>query len=81
MNVVFSNAGKNILIQANSEDMFAEIVNKYCVKSGLSENDKPKFFVNGKEIPFSSCKTLHDLQINDNGRIEVVISKNLVAAF
>ena len=52
-----------------------------CSKSGLSENDKPKFFVNGKEIPFSSCKTLHDLQINDNGRIEVVISKNLVAAF
>ena len=80
VNVVFSFEGKNILIQANHDDMFAEIVNRYCTKSGITEKDKPKFFVNGKEIPYTSYHSLSDLQINDNAKIEVVKSGGLVAA-
>ena len=81
MNIVFSNQGKNIFVQAQSTDMFAEIVNKFSIKSGVTQKDKPTFFFSGREIPFNSCQSLADLGIPDMGKIEVIITTGVVAAF
>ena len=44
INVFFTLNGKNINMQANSNDMFAELALRYMQKAGIQEQDAPKFF-------------------------------------
>ena len=81
MNITFIRHGKHITVQAQKDNMFAEIVNKYCSKTQITEKDGPKFYFAGAEIPGSSCKTLEELGISDMCRIDVVLTKDLEAAF
>ena len=50
INLIFTLNGQNILIQARSDEMFAEAALRYIQKAGLQENDAPKFFFNSDEL-------------------------------
>ena len=80
MNVCFIQNGQPINMQTSSEMMFAELALKYFQKTGVKQEDQPKFIFNSQELVTDSCKTLDDLHIIDGARIEVVIGKDVIGA-
>ena len=81
INIIFNFQGKNRLIYAQNNTKFSEACIQFFEKMGFNANDKPKFFINGGEIPKDSQKTLNELGIPNMGQIEVILTSNLLAAF
>ena len=80
MNVCFIRSGHPINIQTKGDMMFAELALKYFQKTGVKQEDQPKFIFNSQELVTDSCKTLDELHIIDGARIEVVIGKDVIGA-
>ncbi len=80
INVFFTLNGKNINMQANSNDMFAELALRYMQKAGIQEQDAPKFFFSSRELILSSAKTLAEYNIHNNAKIDVVPTSTVIGA-
>ena len=81
INVCLVKEGKPINIQATDDMMFAELAFKYFQKYGIDQfKDQPKFFYNSMEIPSTSQRSLKEIGILNNTRIEVVIGKDVIGA-
>ncbi len=79
LNVVFILNGQNIIMQAKSDEMFADLAYKYVQKVGKAQ-ENPKFFFNGRELVLTSGKTLAEYSINNNSKIDVVLSSTVIGA-
>ena len=80
INLIFTLNGQNILIQAKSDEMFAEPALRYVQKAGLKENDAPKYFFNSAELKLESGKTLAEYNMRDRAQINVVLASNVIGA-
>ena len=78
LTLIFVCNGTQILIQANSDDLFAEVAFRYLQKVVISEDYK--FFFNSRELKPNSYKTLAELKMKNYSRIDVVISKDVIGA-
>ena len=79
LNIFFTLNGQNINIQANSNDLFAEVAMKYMQKVGKVGEDL-KFFFNSQELVPNSGKTLADYRITNQARIDVVLASTVIGA-
>ena len=68
------------MIQAKSNEYFAEVALKYMNKAGLTEQQAPKFFYNSTELKPESAKTLEEYRVSSNSNIDVVLSSLVVGA-
>ena len=80
LNLIFVLNGQRIMMQATSEDMFAEVALRYIQKAGL-QDQAPKFFYNSAELKLESGKTLNELHIGPQSSIDVVLSNLVIGAF
>ena len=80
INLIFTLNGQNILIQAKSDEMFAEPALRYMQKAGLTGNDAPKYFFNSAELKLESGKTLAEYNMKDRAQINVVLASNVIGA-
>ena len=80
LNLIFILNGKNITMQCQSSELFAEVALRYCQKRGLGENDSPKFFFNSQELKLEAGKTLSDYKMNTNAKVDVVLSSTVIGA-
>ena len=79
LNIFFTLNGQNILIQAKSDDMFAEVALRYMQKIGKNQ-DQLKFFFNSRELIPTSAKSLKDYNIMNQARIDVVLASEVIGA-
>ena len=66
--------GQRVMIQAKSNEYFAEVALRYMNKVGLTEQLAPKFFYNSTELIPESPKTLEEYRVSSNSNIDVVLS-------
>ena len=67
------NLNRDILnIQANSNDLFAEVALKYIVEAGLDQNNPPRFFFKSTELVPQAGRTLSDYDIKNMSTIDVI---------
>ena len=68
------NLNRDILnIQANSNDLFAEVALKYIVEAGLDQNNPPRFFFKSTELVPQAGRTLSDYDIKNMSTIDVIM--------
>ena len=76
MNIKFNKEGNTITIQAQPEDLFAEVCFKYMQKLGINNVNNLSFFYNITNIPYDSFKSLSELGIPNGGVIKVQSGNN-----
>ena len=67
----FVKDGSPLFMQANSDDLFAEVVMRYLQKLGLNEVGNLKFFFNSKQLSLTDGKALNEHQMYNNATIQV----------
>ena len=81
MNIVFNcNGGRTVLVQGTKSNKFSELSARFCVKSGMQESEI-SYLLNGQIIHPNKEKTLAQLNLHDQSKIDVVNTGNLVGAF
>ena len=80
LNLIFIFNGQRIMIQAKSDEFFAEVALRYMNKRGLTQDQAPKFFYNSAELKPEAAKTLAELNIGSQANIDVVLSSLVIGA-
>ena len=79
LNLFFICQGKTVNVQATSNDRMCDVSKRFCNKGGYMDKD-PAFLINSKRIESSETKTLKELSINNNVRIDVVFTSEVIGA-
>ena len=80
LNIVFTLAGKFILIQATRNSKFSELTEKLSNK--LDVKDKaPTFLLNSRRIEMNDPQTVGQLNLQNNSKIEVVLTADVIGAY
>ena len=79
LNIIFICQGKTFPVQATSNDRMCDVSKKFCNKGGFMDKD-PAFIVNSKRIESNETKTLKELNINNQARIDVVFTSEVIGA-
>ena len=81
-NIIFTrnDNGQIVTVQTRSDVMFSEVAFKFCNKAGILGNDKVKFIYNNEELKIESPKSLAELKLRDNAKVEVVMTSTVVGA-
>ena len=80
LNIVFTLAGKFITIQATKNSKFSELTEKLSVK--LDVKDKaPTFLLNSRRIEANDPRTVGELNLQNNSKIEVVLTADVIGAY
>ena len=80
LNIVFTLAGKFILIQATRNSKFSELTEKLSNK--LDVKDKaPTFLLNSRRIEMNDPRTVGQLNLQNNSKIEVVLTADVIGAY
>ena len=80
LNIVFTLAGKFILIQATRNSKFSELTEKLSNK--LDVKDKaPTFLLNSRRIEMNDPRTVGQLNLQNNSKIEVVLTSEVIGAY
>ena len=69
--------GQSYCLLLKDDAMFAEAVLTFFEKTGMNEDDNPKFFFNSQEIRIDSYKSLRELGIKNMSIIEVVLGNQV----
>ena len=80
LNLNFSVEGRMINVQATKKDTFASLSKKLCNKAGVTDK-VPSFILNSSMIDSNDSRTLEQMHIQNNQRIEVVFTQNVVGAY
>ena len=80
INICFAIIGRTINIQAERNMKFSDLATKFCTKAGVTAADQPKFLFNSMQMGIDDQRTLEQLSIRDNTRIEVVLLKDVIGA-
>ena len=79
LNICFSASGRIVNVQATRNMTFSELSKKFCVKADEKEK-VPSFLLNSSMIDANDKRTLAELRIQNNQRIEVVFTSDVVGA-
>ena len=79
INIVFINQNQLINIQATKKDKFCDIAKRYCNKALLGDR-VPSFLYNSKKLERDESKTLEELEIKGNPRIDVIFNAEIIGA-
>ena len=79
INIVFINQNQLINIQATKKDKFCDIAKRYCNKALLGDR-VPSFLYNSKKLERDETKTLEELEIKGNPRIDVIFNAEIIGA-
>ena len=80
MNILFAIIGRNVLVQGTPDMKFCELATRFCTKADINKTDQPGFILNSIQITPDDQRTLKDLKIRDQSRIEVVLKKDVIGA-
>ena len=72
LNVIFSMEGKTIVVQATKDTKFSELSKKFCHNAGIRDRH-PSYFSNSHRILPTDNRTLDELNISNQKKIEVVL--------
>ena len=80
LNIIFTMAGKYITIQATRNSKFSELAEKLFIK--LDVKDKvPTFLLNSRRIEANDSRTVSQLNLQNNAKIEVVLTSEVIGAY
>ena len=80
LNITFYVEGKAISVLGTKNDKFSEISKKFCTK--FDAKDKiPSYLLQSTMIGADDNRTLNELHIQNNQRIEVVFTQNVIGAY
>ena len=81
LNVLFIYRGKGIMVQCQSNMKFSELSTYFTGKIGLElSQQEPTYLFNSRHINSNEQKTLKELNILDQARIDVVLMNSIVGA-
>ena len=80
INVVFAVIGRSIILQGQTNQKFSDLAKKFCVKADVKDTDQPIFILNSQKIGPNDSRTLGELNLRDQSRIEVTLSKDVIGA-
>ena len=80
MNICFSIIGRNVIVQGQSNMKFSELVSKFSIKADIKPEDKATFILNSQQVNGEDSRTLSELNLHDQSRIEVVLIKDVIGA-
>ena len=80
MNILFAIIGRNVLVQGTPDMKFCELARKFCTKANISPNDQPAFILRSVQLNLEEQRTLSDLKLRDQSRIEVVLKRDVISA-
>ena len=80
MNILFAIIGRNVLVQGTPDMKFCELATRFCTKANISPTDQPGFILNSVQLTQDDQRTLRDLKLRDQSRIEVVLKKDVIGA-
>ena len=74
INIIFMKEGSSVNIQSSSNEMLAELIQKYCNIAGFNENDyqNHNFYYNSKKLFPTEFKSLQELNMSNGSLIKVV---------
>ena len=79
LNIIFNAQGKKVMVQGQGSTVFSEISQKFSNKAGTLDK-VPTFIYNSKKIESTDKRTLNELEIKDNGVIEVFYNSEVIGA-
>ena len=79
LNIVFLTPYKDITVQATKYTKFSEVVRKFFIKIG-NLNINPIFISNSKRIDSDESKTLEELKLTSQSKINVAFAHELLGA-
>jgi len=74
--VLFNCCGKEVIINATKNMMFAELASKFMDKFGIITDDQPKFIYKNISIPTDCCLSLGELKIRMSSIIYVPLYRD-----
>ena len=80
MNIIFVISGRKIMVQGQPTTKFCELATKFSTKADLKPTDIPKYILNSMQVPPNDQRTLSQLKLRDQGRIEVFLEQEVIGA-
>lgn len=80
LNIFFNLNGRTISVQGQSNMKFSELAAKFYNKAGIEQGQQPTFIFSSKQISPNETKTLSELNIQDQSKIEVVLTSLVIGA-
>ena len=80
MRILFAIIGRNVIVQGTPDMKFCELAAKFCAKANISPNEQPGFILNSVQLLLEDQRTLRELKLRDQSRIEVVLKKDIIGA-
>ena len=77
LNVRFDFHGRTINVQTTKDTKFSELSKKYCLKAGVVDMH-PTYIINSHLVKPTDNRTLDELYIHNNKRIEVVFESQVI---
>ena len=80
MNIIFVISGRKIMVQGQPTTKFCELAQKFSTKADLKTTDIPKYILNSMQVPPNDQRTLTQLKLRDQSRIEVFLEQEVIGA-
>ena len=80
LNIIFNVEGKVVNVQATKNNKFFELSKKFLIKADAKDK-VPSFLLNSSMIESNDNRTLEELHLQNNQRIEVVFTQNVIGAY
>ena len=79
LNLRFCHMDKTIFVQGTKNTKFCDLSKKFCLKAGI-QNKEPTYIINSRKTDSDENKTLEELGIRNNTRIEVFFGYEVIGA-
>ena len=79
LNIIFNCQGKSFTVQATESTKMCELSVKFCNKAGFP-GQNPTFIVNSRKIDSTETKTLKELGMRNQAKVEVVFTSEVIGA-
>ena len=80
MNLCFTLSGRNIIVQGTPNMKFSELTSRFHTKAGIEEGQEPSFLLNSRQIDKNDSRTLAELNLRDQAKIDVVLVNLVIGA-
>ena len=80
LNIAFNVDGKTVNVLGTKNDKFSDISKKFCTKADAKDKI-PSYLYNNTMLAADESRTLNELHIQNNQRIEVVFTQNVIGAY
>ena len=80
LNIAFYVDGRTVNVLGTKNDKFSEISKKFCTKADAKDK-VPSYLFNNTMLAADDNRTLNELHIQNNQRIEVVFTQNVIGAY